>query len=181
MKGVCAMVLSCVFLLGTMAPVDAGGGQGRHAGRGGWTKSGQSAPGIRSGFERAARLAHRLPHRPPHALGQQHRSLHGFSGRRIHGFRHDHRAFRPHHRFRTRTVVGATVFLGSPVWVGPRWWPAYVAPPAVVYQTPQVYVAAPPPPTYWYYCEDPAGYYPYVQECRGGWRTIVPPATPPAE
>jgi hypothetical protein len=40
-----------------------------------------------------------------------------------------------------------------------------------------------PPPSsapsqYWAYCQDPEGYYPYVQECPGGWVPVVP--TPPA-
>jgi hypothetical protein len=30
---------------------------------------------------------------------------------------------------------------------------------------------------YWYYCSNPAGYYPYVQSCRGPWRAVSP--TPP--
>jgi len=29
----------------------------------------------------------------------------------------------------------------------------------------------------WYYCESAKGYYPYVPECREGWRTV--PAVPP--
>jgi hypothetical protein len=29
----------------------------------------------------------------------------------------------------------------------------------------------------WYYCEDPAGYYPYVRSCNGAWQEV--PATPP--
>ncbi|HUO91681.1 MAG TPA: hypothetical protein VMU22_02115 [Rhizomicrobium sp.] len=33
------------------------------------------------------------------------------------------------------------------------------------------------PPYYWYYCEDPAGYYPYVQQCNGPWEP-VPPSSP---
>jgi len=40
-----------------------------------------------------------------------------------------------------------------------------------------------PPPSstpsqYWAYCQDPEGYYPYVQDCPGGWIPVVP--TPPA-
>jgi len=27
---------------------------------------------------------------------------------------------------------------------------------------------------YWYYCEDPAGYYPYVQACNGPWEPVDP-------
>ena len=25
---------------------------------------------------------------------------------------------------------------------------------------------------YWYYCSDPAGYYPYVTQCNTGWQTV---------
>ncbi len=31
----------------------------------------------------------------------------------------------------------------------------------------------------WYYCEDPAGYYPYVRSCNGPWQAV--PATPPGD
>ncbi|OQW74639.1 MAG: hypothetical protein BVN35_09760 [Proteobacteria bacterium ST_bin11] len=27
---------------------------------------------------------------------------------------------------------------------------------------------------YWYYCNDPAGYYPYVKECVNGWQPVEP-------
>lgn len=27
---------------------------------------------------------------------------------------------------------------------------------------------------YWYYCNNPAGYYPYVKSCRGPWRAVTP-------
>jgi len=33
-------------------------------------------------------------------------------------------------------------------------------------------------PLYWAYCQNPEGYYPYVQDCPGGWQAVVP--TPPA-
>ncbi len=35
-----------------------------------------------------------------------------------------------------------------------------------------------PAPAMWYYCYDPAGYYPYVPYCNGPWRP-VPGAAPP--
>jgi hypothetical protein len=64
------------------------------------------------------------------------------------------------------------------------WYPAPVYPypdlyaPPVVVQVP----ASPPPqpqalPPTWYYCDRPAGYYPYVSECGSGWKAV--PATPP--
>jgi hypothetical protein len=34
---------------------------------------------------------------------------------------------------------------------------------------------------YWYYCQDPQGYYPYVQSCPGGWMQVVPQTTPPQQ
>jgi TatA/E family protein of Tat protein translocase len=45
------------------------------------------------------------------------------------------------------------------------------------YEYPPVMIPpAPPLPTYWYYCDNPLGYYPYVPQCPGGWRPV--PATP---
>ncbi len=62
-------------------------------------------------------------------------------------------------------------------------WSSYPYPPVVVAPTP-VYVqpsppvaAQPSPPQYWYYCDSAQAYYPYVQQCPGGWRRVVP--TPP--
>jgi hypothetical protein len=31
-----------------------------------------------------------------------------------------------------------------------------------------------PASTYWYYCVDAKSYYPYTQQCPGGWLTVVP-------
>src|SRR6266481_9539876 len=65
------------------------------------------------------------------------------------------------------------------------WYPTPVYPYPDPYTPPVVVQAAPPspppqpqalPPT-WYYCDRPAGYYPYVPECASGWKTV--PATPP--
>ena len=90
-------------------------------------------------------------------------------------------------------------------WYGGRygwWWvtgggwywynaPVYPYPGAVseVYVTPPATVAAPPAapaPQMWYYCDNPAGYYPYVQTCSQPFRPVVPsvqqaaPAAPAA-
>ena len=56
---------------------------------------------------------------------------------------------------------------------------AYAAPPPVVVQpAPQVYIEQPtfraPPQTYWYFCSNPQGYYPYVVQCPGGWQRVLP-------
>ncbi|HUL23257.1 MAG TPA: hypothetical protein VLZ10_17515 [Thermodesulfobacteriota bacterium] len=36
-------------------------------------------------------------------------------------------------------------------------------------------------PSYWRFCQDPEGYYPYVKDCPGGWMAVVPskPNAPP--
>lgn len=84
-------------------------------------------------------------------------------------------------------------------WYGGRfgwWWiaggswywynaPVYPYPAAVseVYVTPPATVAAPPAapaPQMWYYCDNPAGYYPYVQSCAQPYRPVVPQAAPAA-
>jgi len=53
--------------------------------------------------------------------------------------------------------------------------PYYQQPVIVQPAQPQVYVEqARPAPQYWHYCEDPKGYYPYVEKCRGEWLQVVP-------
>ena len=88
---------------------------------------------------------------------------------------------------------GPHVYVGGTVWIGPGYWgpdpwwepPYYPYPaPSVIVLQPPVYVQpepAPPPQTsaYWYYCQNPQGYYPYVQQCPNGWMQVVPPTTPP--
>jgi hypothetical protein len=91
-------------------------------------------------------------------------------------------------------------------WYGGRfgwWWiaggswywynaPVYPYPSAVseVYVTPPATVALPQAaqaPQMWYYCDNPAGYYPYVQTCGQPFRPVVPtapqaaPAAPAAQ
>jgi hypothetical protein len=89
-------------------------------------------------------------------------------------------------------------------WYGPRvglyvgapafWWtwpypyfapfPAYYPYPYVIRDDPPVYIqppaAAPSPTTYWYYCTDPPGYFPYVENCSRPWISVVPPGGPEA-
>jgi hypothetical protein len=74
------------------------------------------------------------------------------------------------------------IFIGAPLFWGPWWWgpPAYYNPPVVVErQQPPVFVQPEPQPQYWYYCQSSQGYYPYVQQCPGGWMQVVPPTSPP--
>jgi len=53
-----------------------------------------------------------------------------------------------------------------------------VQPPASASLTPPPQAAtAPAPAGNWYYCDSAKNYYPYVQQCAEGWRSV--PATPP--
>jgi len=67
-------------------------------------------------------------------------------------------------------------------WIVAGVWYFYPTP---VYPYPDPYLpplAAPPPapapaaPQTWYYCSNPAGYYPYVPQCSTEWQPV--PATP---
>lgn len=60
--------------------------------------------------------------------------------------------------------------------------PVYSSPPAVLYRDESAGYPPPAPasvyanPTnqWWYHCAQPAGYYPYVQQCPAGWTRVSP-------
>ena len=62
---------------------------------------------------------------------------------------------------------GARVFVGTTFASYPRayYWPGYYYAPAVA-----------APVAYWYYCAAAGAYYPYVQNCPGGWELVLPTA-----
>ena len=68
---------------------------------------------------------------------------------------------------------GGWYFYPAPVYPYPD---PYVPPVIAVQPAPPVAQAQPQTQS-WYYCDRPAGYYPYVTECPSGWKTV--PATPP--
>ena len=83
--------------------------------------------------------------------------------------------------------VGVVVdpFWFPPYYPGPYYYPPYYYPPSVVAvpTTPPVYIerdpnAATQGPAYWYYCTQPAGYYPHVKECPSGWQPVSPQLPP---
>ena len=67
----------------------------------------------------------------------------------------------------------------------PYYYPPYYAAPVVVERAP-VYVEQPAAPRAqpqqpsgsWYYCNESGAYYPYVQECAGGWQRVAPTPQP---
>jgi hypothetical protein len=90
-----------------------------------------------------------------------------------------------------RYSYGASIWIG-PGWIDPWWghpyysypyypYPYYPAPPVVTEQQPSVYVAPAPQQeeqSYWYYCPNAKGYYPYVKKCPEGWLRVVPSPVP---
>ena len=53
-------------------------------------------------------------------------------------------------------------------------YPSTYAPQIAVQPAQPVVIQPPSSPPVWYYCDNPAGYYPYVNQCPGGWRTVAP-------
>lgn len=131
-----------------------------------------------------------------HQFQQRHDGFKYRSG----GYSHHRAVINPRydrHRYPARVVPvhrggGSRSYRGTTLGISigmPLYWhwpsPYYAYPPAVVT------VPAPPPvyiergyedspareAGYWYYCERPEGYYPYVKECSGGWMRVAP--TPP--
>jgi hypothetical protein len=104
--------------------------------------------------------------------GRHHHHHHGFHGKHFHG---------------PRFYVGPRVYpyyygayyYGRPYYGGPYYYgyvpPVVVTPPPVVVAPPPTsYVERAPVTQYWHYCQDPAGYYPDVQQCLGGWVQVPP-------
>ena len=95
------------------------------------------------------------------------RGGHSASG---HGFHH----FSGHPHFHSHVFIGgglafAPLFYPPPVYYDP--------PPAVQYVEPPAANSA-PQPGYWYYCQESNQYYPYVQQCPGGWQPVAPQPPP---
>ena len=65
----------------------------------------------------------------------------------------------------------------------PYYSPYYSEPPVTIQKESPTYAQPAPQPEqqyYWYFCQNPEGYYPYIKKCPGGWLKVVPP-TPPDE
>ncbi len=94
---------------------------------------------------------------------------------------------------------GGHVHFSGSVWIGPGWgwdpwwgpaypyyyYPDYATPPVLVQQPPEEYIQQPAQqseePSYWYYCQDSKGYYPYVKRCPSGWLKVAPSPAPQDE
>lgn len=96
------------------------------------------------------------------------------------------------HRARVGVFIGAPIGFGYGYGYGYAPWYSYPAPyyyppyyypaPGAAYPSaPATYVeqgpeAAPAPraDAYWYYCPETKAYYPYVNQCAGGWQKVSP-------
>ena len=97
----------------------------------------------------------------------------------------------------SRGHIGIGVYLGTPYlypyypYPSPYYYPYSYYPPVVITPAqPPVYIeqqelqpvpqqiSPSAPATYfWYHCDKPEGYYPYIKECATGWQKVQP--TPP--
>jgi hypothetical protein len=109
----------------------------------------------------------------------------GFPNRGFHGgaFRGGPERFDRFHRFHRFGFFGGFGFVGpafgfgvDPFFWDPFWfpspYPAYTYAPPLVIQPEQQ--SSPAAPAYWYYCVNANAYYPYTQQCPGGWLKVVP-------
>lgn len=89
---------------------------------------------------------------------------------------------------------GSQFYYGGSIWIGPEWglwrdypyysYPYYTAPPVINPRYPTVYIDPAPQQeeqSYWYFCPDPQGYYPYIQKCPKGWLKVIPSTVPADE
>ena len=109
--------------------------------------------------------------------GGRHYKAHYYGRGGYHGVWRSHRS-----HWGPRSSWGFRFYWGFPVVVGSPWYPYgyYSPPPVIVQQQQPVYVEPEQrPDEYWYYCQNPQGYYPYVKSCPGGWMKVVPQPTPP--
>jgi hypothetical protein len=117
-----------------------------------------------------------------HGYGHGYRSGYGQGYRHGHGH-HGH----GHARYSFGFVIGGPAFWYPYAYPYPYYAYPYAYPygypypypyyrSGVALEAPQVYVEQAPAQQqqYWYYCKDPQGYYPYVQECPGGWTPVAP-------
>ena len=71
-----------------------------------------------------------------------------------------------------------TPYAPYPYYNGTPYPPAYYAPPSAPPAQPAPAPQTPGPPQFWYYCDNPKGYYPQVPNCSSAWRQVA--AQPPA-
>ncbi|HEY8117867.1 MAG TPA: hypothetical protein VIE91_01370 [Methylophilaceae bacterium] len=81
---------------------------------------------------------------------------------------------------------GPGAYYGHPYYPYAYPYPYYAYPPVIVTPAPQappLYIeqgtqapeqSASRQDYYWYHCDKPEGYYPYIKACPGGWQKVLP-------
>lgn len=125
----------------------------------------------------AASAQQRHPTATRHPPGAQHRRGPSFYGRQYHSFSPHERRLWHRGRWTQEWHDGRFAWW----WVAGGWWylypdpvypyPRYVPPAVIVEQAPPQPTGL-PPAQFWYFCDDPQGYYPYVASCAGPWRPV---------
>jgi hypothetical protein len=175
----------------------SGGGGGGHGGGagGGHGGGGHGGPGGAHGGSGGGGPHPAAVHAgsPPGAHGGFHGVAHGGAGGRGGPAPRSVRNTGPHFAAGAVSRLGAqqqSLWRGGHWWRGNRngrdgwWWLAgdfgyYYDEAAFPYPEYASDVSAPNEDTgLWYYCDDPAGYYPYVKECRTPWRAVDPTPAP---
>ena len=146
-KALAALLLTGAFVQPSVARAGSHGG----GGHGGGGFHGGPPGGFHGEFAG-------VPHGGFHAGGFH---AHGFPHGEFHGHRFHAERFH-HHGFRNG-VVFAPVFGGLSLGAG-LGWPYYSYPD-------ESYYGYGPYGQYWY-CDNPPGYYPYVQQCNTGWQMV---------
>lgn len=85
---------------------------------------------------------------------------------------------------RVRHFVPVPIRLGA---IFPAYWyyspPLYSSSAVVLPYVPLDYIEKGPerasPESYWYYCPEEKTYYPYIEQCPGGWQAVVPGPSAP--
>jgi hypothetical protein len=80
------------------------------------------------------------------------------------------------HHFGGHSRAHVGVFIGAPLFWPYYPEPYYYPPVVVVPSSPPVYIeqGASSSQQYWYFCNSPQGYYPYVKQCPSGWQQVTP-------
>jgi hypothetical protein len=115
----------------------------------------------------------------------------GYNG--WHGGYYGGRGYYPYGWYGAGLATG--LYLGGPLWWG-AWpygygygygypyysaaygYPGYTAADTTVYVEQSPAPQSAPVNNFWYYCTEPAGYFPYVQNCNRAWMQVVPQPVP---
>ena len=171
------LVIAATFAASAMAAGPPHGGPGGHGGPSGhFSMPPHGYRGSPPNFQGRLPQGGRAPNMPRYELGRRGHDLGRFNGRGFSSFSSQDRNQWRGGGWRHETHNGHLGWW----WVLGDLWYYYPAPiyPYPSYVGPDYYYdyygAYPAPSNYWYYCEDPMGYYPDVMQCNMDWEPVPP-------